>query len=278
MLTSQDRAALWETIQSGLWSWVALYRVDINGKSTLWSDHPQFGEPDRGEKFWALGPDDATSSEKSSVINSIEIAADDAQAEGWAKLYVRFFDPPMKGQTQKTINFGRGSKSTESIEAQTQRSLLKSHEITVSIVPAAIDGIVRSHRESSAALSRTIEAQQRQLEIQDRRIDRYEKREAELQKELKEAQKLIRELEQQASPTVIALKAMDPANMAMQATIMSGISAVFGALKAGGTWQDALKAAGAEGAEALQRLTAAIPDPQPEQQQQLQQQPEAAPA
>ena len=87
--------------------------------------------------------------------------------------------------------------------------------------------------------------------------ERNERRE--ISKENAELRKRIRELEEEAGPMVLALKAMDPTNMAGQATIMAGLRGLFGALQAG-SFKEALVKFGKEGMDGLDELTKSIPD------------------
>lgn len=285
-ITMEETKKVCEKIRQGSWVYVELYLVSATtGRSELLTDDPAFGRNEETkERGWLLtsedyGPIGRGVPEEAPIVQALSQRVDDWRPIGEvATIRVRFFSEDWKRQTEVSIavcGMSRGSDRPDVI--QTKAMIAQAQvmgEVSVrALEQAGKDGreVQASYRHQLAQQSTTISQQQTIIASLQTQIMGMSAELADLRKENREVHKAMRELEQEAGPMVLALKALDPANIAGQTLVISTLRGIFAAVQAG-DFKQALKYFGKEAMTGLDELTKAIPDgaagqeaqPQPE--------------
>lgn len=252
MLTEQDKTGILDILLQGKWSFVTLFLVDQSGRKEWWAENDIFGQLERDEKYYPLGPEDQDP-KTSLLLGHLASAIREATDAGWYRLIIRFYGAKPKEQCEKSIMLqSKGSaRGGDSLDVRAGKSLVEVTESLAKSNAAMLPQVASAYRGTTEALQSTIQ------HLQERgKEDQKEIRE--LRQENREMAKRIRELEAEAGGWALADKLLAPENLGGQATLVSGLKATYGALQAK-SWPEALRKFGEEGGKALDELMAQAP-------------------
>lgn len=298
-ITMEETRKICEKIRQGTWTWVVLYVVSATtGKSELLDDDPAFGKNEESkERGWLLTSEDLApigrgEPDDAPIIQALANRVDDWRPQGEvATIRVRFYSEDWKKQTEVSVSVCGLARQAERPDIVQTKLIISQSQAMGEVSLKALEQAGKDQREVHQGYrhqlgqqAATISQQQSIITFQQAQIVAMGTENAEQRKEIRELQKTIRELEAGGGWQSIALKALDPANVATQGSMVAILSSIFAAMGAKSI-PEAIVMAGKMGGESLAQTLAQMlaPASAPEIAQQhnqvdaQQQQPEQTP-